>query len=146
MSGSGAEIRGKEELKAQLEQLARKASGRDLAAALLAGALEIANEAKRLVPKDTRDLARSIHMKIGMLGDREAEVLVGSNLDYAAQREFGGVIRAKKAKALAFQIDGEWVFVKSVYQEPQPYLRPALDTKREVAIKTMIAALVELKK
>jgi hypothetical protein len=46
---------------------------------------------------------------------------------YAKQKEYGGVIKAKNAPYLVFQIDGQWVQIKQVYQAPQPAFRPAMD-------------------
>jgi phage gpG-like protein len=46
----------------------------------------------------------------------------GTNTDYAAIHQFGGVIRAKNAKALRFQIGGNWVMKKSVTIPARPFL------------------------
>lgn len=58
---------------------------------------------------------------------------VGTDLEYAAIQEFGGTVRAKNAKSLHFEIDGEDIFVQSVTIPAQPYLRPAFDTMRWAA-------------
>jgi HK97 gp10 family phage protein len=55
-------------------------------------------------------------------------ILVGLwGVVYAAIHEFGGMIVAKTAKALRFQIDGKWIFTKKVMMPARPYLRPAVD-------------------
>ncbi len=141
-----ATLQGKERLQAQLGELASNASGSQLLAALMAGAQEIQSEAIRLVPKKTRTLSRSIHTEPVSASETSAEVQVGTDMVDAPIQEFGGFIRAKHKPYLVFQIDGQWVSVKSVYIPPQPYLRPALDTKREEVIKTVVAALMQLKK
>lgn len=47
---------------------------------------------------------------------------VGSNLEYAAIHQLGGVIKPKKAKVLAFTIGGQKVFSKKVKINANPYL------------------------
>lgn len=46
---------------------------------------------------------------------------------YALIQELGGVVVPLVAKALAFEIDGQLVFAKSVTIPARPYLRPAAD-------------------
>ncbi len=48
---------------------------------------------------------------------------------YALIHELGGVIKPVKAKALSFEIDGEFVTVKQVTMPARPYLRPAGDAE-----------------
>lgn len=50
------------------------------------------------------------------------QVEVGSNLKYAAIHHFGGVIRAKKARALFFRIGGNPVMRKAVRIPARPAL------------------------
>lgn len=47
----------------------------------------------------------------------------GTSLEYAAQREFGGTITGNPW--LVFQIDGQWVKVRSVTQTGSHYMRDA---------------------
>ena len=54
------------------------------------------------------------------IGPRHVEV--GSNLKYSAIHHFGGVIRAKRAKALRFRIGGAWVMRKAVRIPARPAL------------------------
>lgn len=56
----------------------------------------------------------------------------GTNTEYAAIHQFGGVIRAKSAKALHFQIGGAWVMKKSVTIPARPFL--GLDAADETEI------------
>lgn len=49
-------------------------------------------------------------------------VEVGTSVPYAAIHQFGGTIRAKKAKALHFMIGGEHVIRKSVTIPARPFL------------------------
>jgi HK97 gp10 family phage protein len=46
---------------------------------------------------------------------------------YAKIHEFGGIIKARSAKFLRFQVEGQWVMTKSVHMPARPYLRPAVD-------------------
>ena len=46
-------------------------------------------------------------------------------IEYAWQREEGGVIRARNKPYLVFQINGRWVKVKSVTQRGSFYMRKA---------------------
>ena len=46
----------------------------------------------------------------------------GTNTEYAAIHQFGGVVRAKSAGALRFQTGGEWVTKKSVTIPARPFL------------------------
>jgi len=57
----------------------------------------------------------------GVWGSRDAV--------YALIHELGGVVKPKNAKALAFEIDGEFVTVKQVTIPARPYLRPAGDAE-----------------
>lgn len=50
------------------------------------------------------------------------QVTVGSNKEYAAIHQFGGVIRPKNKKALAFRLGGRVVLARSVHIPARPYL------------------------
>lgn len=52
----------------------------------------------------------------------DSTAMVGSNLEYAAIHQAGGVIKPKKAKVLSFIIDGERVFARKVTIKANPYL------------------------
>jgi len=137
-----SEIVGLPELLRKLNKLGEVGKGRAMIDALVVGGMEIVNEAKILVPKKTRTLSRSIHIgghtqesspgftphdiagdysDIGgeKIGNNEASILIGTNLVYAAPQEFG---TARGVPA-------------------HPYLRPAVDTKKERAFKVIGEAL-----
>nr|WP_299152128.1 phage virion morphogenesis protein [uncultured Tateyamaria sp.] len=57
---------------------------------------------------------------------------VGSPLSYAAIHHFGGVIKPKKAKALAFKAGGDSVFAKQVTIPARPYMGVSTDNAREI--------------
>ena len=137
-----SEIVGLPELLRKLNKLGEVGKGQAMINALVVGGMEIINEAKILVPKKTRTLSRSIHIgghvqesspgftPHDIAGDysdiggekiekNTASVLIGTNLVYAAPQEFG---TARGVPA-------------------HPYLRPAVDTKKEAAFKQIGEAL-----
>ena len=93
----------------------------------------IALDAERFAPKDTGELAGSIHVE--KLADGEWLVIVGA--DHAKPIEYGSrphVITPNDAEALRFEIDGQIVFAQRVFHPgnpAQPYLRPAIDAHRQ---------------
>jgi len=91
---------------------------------------EYKNDVQALIPYKHGDLRRSVHVEPSEEGGHPIS-LVGSNKVYARQREYGGVIKAKNAPYLVFQLeDGTWIKTKQVYQHPQPAWRPAFDRNR----------------
>lgn len=58
--------------------------------------------------------------------------VVGSNLEYAAIHQFGGVIRPKNAKILAFSVGGKKVFAHKVKIKANPYLGISESDKEEI--------------
>lgn len=66
---------------------------------------------------DTGTLHDSIDYSVGL-----GEVKVGSPLAQAAILHFGGVIKPKKAKALAFKSGNKTIFAKQVTIKPRPYI------------------------
>lgn len=143
------EVIGDDVLAAALKELDAAAAEQALRLAVQAGALLIENAAEAKAPKKTRTLARSITTQI--TADRNhAEAQIGPSgaaIPYAAQREFGGVIVPKTAKAL------HWVdeagldhFARRVVQVAQPYMRPAWDENIEQArerVKAVLGRLVQ---
>lgn len=135
-------VTGSDRLKRKFEKLGTVAQGRMLERALVAGALPIQNDAKRNAPYLSGNLRRSIHIgghddlagdsgatvassgagvpppEIGPTG---AAVYVGTDVAYAAAAEFGYGNRA-----------------------PHPYLRPAMDANRSIAVQEVRAVLLEL--
>ena len=62
-------------------------------------------------------------------------VRIGTNLEYAAIHEFGGIIRPRNAPRLVFQVEpGVWRTATQVEIPARPYLRPAADSKRTEAL------------
>ncbi len=146
-------VKGLKKLQKQLSKMARNLSGPQILAALSVGALEIANAAKENAGFLTGTLRRSLHIggSTGLTDFRSgegysdvegskvtsggAEVLIGTNLVYAAIQEFGGTIQAKNAPLLVFEIDGEVIMTGEVNIPAHPYLRPAFDQKKDDAIR-----------
>lgn len=62
----------------------------------------------------------------------DAGVAVGTNAIQGAIHQFGGIIRAKNAKALAFSIGGENVFVQQVSIPARPYLGLSDDDEADI--------------
>lgn len=90
------------------------------------------------------NLANSIQVQEPVVGRGQAYIDVGTNVEYAAIHEFGGVIKARNAPALVFQtLDGAWHRTKSVHIPARPYMRPALDETRDIE-SAMVAALEEV--
>lgn len=166
MAERSVSIKGSAELMRALKRLDEAAQAKNLELAAVAGAKKIQNAAKKLAPKKTRTLERSIHIgghtepdfgktdadeegsaPYSDLGqnkatDQEAEVVIGTNLVYAAQREFGGTIKAKDGKTLHWvDAAGEHHFAKSVTQAAHPYLRPAFDENQDKAVAAAKAVL-----
>jgi hypothetical protein len=68
-------------------------------------------EAKEGAPVLTGDLRSSIRL----MTKTRTSAVYGSDKPYAAVQEYGhGGIRPKRAKVLAFKVDGQWVFTKYV--------------------------------
>jgi HK97 gp10 family phage protein len=120
-----------DELAIELEQRITESNKRSLqkACALVEG------DAKRLAPKDTGALRRSITSKVDYEG---SDLLVGevfTPLEYAPYVEFGTGLFAeeggRKNVPWAYEDEktGELIFTSG--QHPQPYLRPALENNRE---------------
>lgn len=69
---------------------------------------------------DTGRLVQSISHQVA--ADRQS-VSVGTNVEYAAIHQFGGVIRPVRAKALKFRLPtGQWVHAQRVVMPARPYL------------------------
>ena len=73
----------------------------------------------------TGKLSNSIKASF-LAGVNQIKGSLSSNEVYARIQEEGGVIRAKNAKYLSFQIGGSWVKVSSVTIPARPYLNPAI--------------------
>lgn len=80
--------------------------------------------AQEAAPRESGNLAGSIRILDGPSAEGGA---YGSDLVYAWQREEGGTITARNKKALAFEIDGKLIMVKSVTQKGSHYMRKSKD-------------------
>ena len=143
MIGTKIIVTGDKDLRRKFAQMTASAQGMALSLAAQAGGEAIRSEASQRAPYLSGTLRRSIHTVVVRKGMR-ADCTIGTNLVYAAIQEFGGVISAKRARMLAFQIDGEWVFAKQVTIPAHPYLRPAFDYKVGEAIIQVGAVFKEL--
>ena len=160
---SGLTVRVDIDYKDALKQLDAKTVEELATAALVSGALLIANKAKELAPKKTSTLARSIHVggntsktpdfetgnpQYGDLGEPgKLKAIVGTNLEYAKWQEYGtGPIRPKHARALHWVTRaGVDVFVASTRGVPaHPFLTPAMNTERGAVLKEVGEAFAEL--
>nr|DAI24803.1 MAG TPA: virion morphogenesis protein [Caudoviricetes sp.] len=63
----------------------------------------------------------------------DTTAIVGSNLEYAAIHQFGGVIKPKKAKVLAFNVGGKNIFANKVTIKANPYLGISESDEDEIA-------------
>lgn len=70
-------------------------------------------------------------------------MLVGTDVEYARIHEFGGDIVPRNARALAFQIGGEWIITQRVTMPARPYLRPAYDAQRDEAVRIFRKAVAD---
>ncbi len=130
-------VMGKEEAIKKIRAI-KTAVSTGLVVSVRAGGLVVEKYAKDKVPRWTGNLSRSIHVEIVEVTPIFAAAIIGTDVEYAAQVEFGGTIKAKNAPYLVFKTrDGQWHKVKSVTQVPQPYLRPALDEHIEEVVAAM---------
>lgn len=77
-------------------------------------------------------LARSIDYAVS-----SHQIILGSGLVYSAIHQFGGVIRAKNKKALAFQVGNGLRLVKSVTIPARPYIGVSASNASEVVAATV---------
>lgn len=133
-------IDGLDELLKKLDDLDNIEADKAFQEGLVDGALIVVEEAKRLVPVRTGDLRDSLHVggfadrtpgyrKIGAYGElkkpigkgKSYGVLAGSTLPYAHLVEKG-----------------------STHSRPQPFLRPAADTKQQEIVEAVGDAIQEV--
>ncbi len=126
-------------------------AGTLLEAVVMAGAKEIENEAKALVPKRSRTLWRSITTTVLDRTDTAVTVGIGTQEPYGKYVEFGtgeyadpegGGSKAKQIPWRYQAANGSWVTTKG--NRPQPFLRPAYDTKKDEATKSVGAAMEQI--
>jgi HK97 gp10 family phage protein len=123
-------ITGDKALLAKFKALSKAVQADALENAAKAGILPIQNEAIILAPKDTTTLARSIHTETIKANNTYAEVVTGTDVEYAARQEFG--------------FSGADALGRVYNQAAHPYMRPAYDTKRGEALSETQAALRDI--
>lgn len=80
-----------------------------------------------------KTLTDSGHFRSSMTHEAsDAGVAVGTNAIQGAIHQFGGVIRVKNAKALAFSVGGEFAMVQSVTMPARPYLGLSDDDEADI--------------
>lgn len=134
-------MHGIDQLQSKLARLGKIGRGPVLRSSLTSGALIIQTEAAKNAAYLSGTLRRSITHEIVARGSKTI-ARIGTNLEYAAQREFGGTIEAKNGPWLVFQINGVWVRVRSVTQQARPFLRPAFESKAPEAVAEITRALI----
>ncbi len=139
-------ITGGEALAKALRELPVKIEKNILRSAMRAGARVIANEAKGNVPVEDGDLKRSIRVSTNTRkGEVTAKAVAGGKKVYYAHFvEFGTVghiISAKSGSVLRFTTrDGKYHERTSVNHpgaRAKPFLRPALDSKAQQAVRAV---------
>lgn len=132
MSGIG--IEGLEKLGKNINSL-KRALPEDLRYSLGRGLLVIEGEAKTLVPVDMGRLKSSIVTETTVLEEGIVEGAVGTNVEYASHVEFGTGVHAEngKGRKTPWTYKSKTGFVRTSGQTPQPFMRPALDSKKEEA-------------
>ena len=128
-------VRNLDRLNRKLAHLGDIGQANVLEEALHAGAQEILHSAKDKAPYLTGTLRRSLHSETVEKQGVRVRVLVGTDLVYAAMQEFGGTVVPKKARMLAFEVNGQMVFAKRVTIPAHPYLRPAFDEQKGAAVR-----------
>lgn len=107
-----------------------------------AGALVLQEAAKERAPFRTGTLRRSIHVANtdqGTLKQRQVGPL--ASVPYAAIKEYGGVIKPKQARMLAWKTEsGAWAFARRVVIPAKPYMRPAFDENKKRVQDAMVDA------
>lgn len=90
------------------------------------------DEMRYRAPRHTGGLANDITVEREATGGLDSAVTVGPRtFPGARQREYGGWIRAKNAPRLVWKdYDGNWHSAEKVYQNPTPYVRPAIVAMR----------------
>lgn len=90
----------------------------------------------------TSPLVKSGDLRNKLLIDATEQIAkVGSNLVYAAIHQFGGIIRAKKGKALRFTIGDETIYRPKVTIKANPYL--GISEKDEAALIETVKVFAE---
>lgn len=170
------QVSGSEELVKKFEGLDEAIKGDVLEAAVLAGGLVLLNAARGNVKEQglirTRTLSRSLHEEVTEKTPTRVTVEAGTNLEYAAIHEYGGVIKPKNSQYLAIPIGSltgsprkhaglrlrktpagnlllvdesgtpQYILKTSVEIPARPYMRPAWDSNQD-EIKGQIASTAQ---
>jgi HK97 gp10 family phage protein len=120
-------ITGLKEINALLKELPEKAQERVIKSAVRSGAQVVRKEAKRLVPKDTGELERSIKVQAGRPRSK-------SKITFRVgfEKTPDGRSPSRRAHLTEFGTST---------QPAQPFMRPALDSKASEVINKMISAI-----
>jgi len=155
LTGSRDTVRG-------LERVERSLRGRLVEKALVAGALLVVNEAKRRAVYRTGNLRRSIHIgghtdrtplgaytvKVSKKGKRSYRGTQGTDIGRPPQPTNGAAIKIGTNLAYARRIEYGFIGTDSrgrrYHQAARPFLRPALDAKRDAVSREVAKALGEL--
>jgi HK97 gp10 family phage protein len=97
-------ILGDKELIAWFAKLDMAVAEDTLIVAAKSGAEIVQTAAQTKAPRKTSTLARSIHVEVTKRSPQYVEVAIGTDLEYAAIHEFGGVIKPKNARFLAIPV------------------------------------------
>lgn len=152
-------VEGLAELERDLKRIPQAVADKALPRAVLAGAGVIRDEARRLVPKRSGQLAKSIVARKQRRPKGTGVIYaVGANSKgfYAHMVEFGTAphwIKAKtgekvlkigtdkRGRVYSRRVNVYSKMVKHPGAAPRPFLRPALDTKHREAVEKMKASL-----
>lgn len=135
-----ADLSGLSKLQRAIDKLDRRFSpGKDLMLAVAATLRSTTQDRfdTKLTPEGRRwtsPLVKSGDLRKKLdIDANDTTAMVGSNLEYAAIHQFGGVIKPKKAKVLAFSLNGEQVFAHKVTIKANPYLGISEADELEIA-------------
>lgn len=127
---ASASFEGMETLLLRLAELIAMANEGTIANFLKAGAETYRDAVKREIQsRDLIDTGAYIG-GIEVTGLPQGAWAIWTDRIYARVHEFGATITAKRGPYLIFQIDGQWVQVRSVTIPARPHWRPALETSK----------------
>lgn len=144
-----AEIEGLDELARQLDGLVLAVDGKNLRGALLDGGEVLREQVQRNIKQQGLYETGELHDSILSEALDDANVVVGvpPELTYRAKiYETGGIIKAKRADYLHFQVNGRWVKIKATRRRKRPFLKPAArgQSARQVLDEVRTALVVNL--
>lgn len=138
-------LKGFRELDDTLRGLPNRLAGQALTAATRAGAVPVRDEAKRLAPRDTGNLRRSITIRVNKRSRTGITMSIGflKRAWYGALVELGVAPHEIRSDTSMAGDDGTFYgkAVRHPGHGPRPFLRPALDNQGDEAIRRMKARL-----